>query len=292
MPPRHHGRVNEAEKRYAAYLDLHGYTWMAEPDYQKELGLLAPVVTRPDFLAERDGVRVACEVKHFETTRIRDELTLSGGYMSRRPEMAYKPLRWAMLEKADQLRPLSEAGIPLVIVLANPLGADVMLDAHHITAAMFGNGAFRIPIDLATGGAVEGAQGEWVLEEYGVFRSLKRGDRQQRENRHPHVSAIVVVHERRHASDWRDQVLSRYRVADASMDAAIDAVLAARKEIAAEVAAGTEPQGAYQWVSVYELETGHGVPLPSNWFDGPLDQRYGFYAPDRYGLLSGQPPSG
>lgn len=64
-----------------------------------------------------------------------------------------------------------QVGLPLVIVLANPLQADVMLDDHHVLAAMWGNPAFVIPIDTTTGAQAEGRESFLRLEDYGVFAS-------------------------------------------------------------------------------------------------------------------------
>lgn len=104
---------------------------------------------------------------------------------------------------------------------------------------------------------------------------------------------MLVVSERLHSADWREEVLSRYRVADHSMDAAIDAVFDAHARINAAIAAGEGPrEGAYQRVSVYEAD---GSAVPLDWFDGPRDVRYGFGAEGSYGRLparrdSAEPP--
>ena len=55
--------LNESEARFAAYLDSHGYAWEHEPDYEKRLGLEAPLPTRPDFLVSRDRAQAFCEVR-------------------------------------------------------------------------------------------------------------------------------------------------------------------------------------------------------------------------------------
>jgi hypothetical protein len=44
-------------------MDDHGYAWKHEPEYQAELGLAAPLPTKPDFLIERDGARGVAEVR-------------------------------------------------------------------------------------------------------------------------------------------------------------------------------------------------------------------------------------
>jgi hypothetical protein len=99
----------------------------------------------------------------------------------------------------------------LLVLLANPLGADVMLDEHHVQAAMWGNPGFVIPIDMSTGGRLEGREAYLRLENYGVFASpeVKRQGGRLGEPP-PHVSAVVVVHERPRSMDWREQVMHRH----------------------------------------------------------------------------------
>ena len=280
-------QLNEAERRFVAYLESHGYAWSHEPDYQRALGLSAPSPTTPDFLVRRDGDRAVCEVRQFEGTAIRDALALAGRYMTTGPEMILKPVRWALVEKAKQLLPLADARVPLVIVLANPRGADVILDQGHITAAMFGNASVRFPIDPRIGGMPEGAQPHLALEDYGVFRSpvLRDGRIVAWENRNPHVSAVAVVCERLHSTDWRECILDGYRSVDDTMEAGIDAMFEANREVSARVEAGEEPPGAYQWVNLYELDGEAAVPVPACWFNGSRDVRYGFRSEGAYGQL-------
>lgn len=284
--------LNEAEQRFAAYLDAHGYRWRHEPDYQAEFGLRARLETQPDFLFERRGSRAVGEVRQFETTHIRDRLSKSGGYGSLSPQEVYGSLRSGVWEKCKQLRPLSGAGVPLLVVLANPLNADVMLDPHHVQAAMWGNPRFVIPIDTTTGCPAEGHDSHWRLEDYGVFASPVIGDgtTDRWENRHPHVTAVLVVHERLHAMDWRDRVMRRHRASDSSFEAASDAAVKALDALGAAVARGEEPKGAYRWVTVYEVNGDEAVPLPVDWFRGPRDERYG-QTEGGYGRLPSGPSS-
>lgn len=283
--------MNEAEQRFVAYLQAHHYDWSHEPDYQARFGLGAPPATRPDFLVARGDRRAVAEVRQFETTHIRDRLARSGGPASLSPQEVYGSLRSGMWEKAEQLSPLADVGVPLLIVLANPLGADVMLDPHHVQAAMWGNPGFVIPIDTRTGGPVQGGHAHWRLEDYGVFASpvVEDGKVVSWENRHPHVSAVVVVHERLHAMDWREEVMHRYPAADASLGAAWEAALQAMEEINAAIERGEEPEGSYQWVTLYEVNGDQAAALPADWFDGPRDERYGF-TEGGYGRLSHDPP--
>lgn len=46
--------------------------------YEPDLG----VPTRPDFLVERDGIEVVCEVKEFTTTRFDELMALAAGFFS------------------------------------------------------------------------------------------------------------------------------------------------------------------------------------------------------------------
>lgn len=262
-----------------------------EPDYQAELGLPDPLETKPDFLIERDGSRAVAEVRQFETTHIRDRLAKSGGYATLSPQEVYGSLRSGIFEKAKQVRPLAGGGVPLLVVLANPLNADVILDEHHVQAAMWGNPGHVIPIDSTTGGPAEGYEAYWKLEDYGAFASslIEGGQMMGWENRHPHVTAVVVVHERPYSADWREEILARHRSPGRSMDAAIADTLAALREVEAAIERGEEPQGMYQWVSVYEVNGEEAVSLPAGWFSSPRDERYGFTPEGVYGRLGPEP---
>jgi hypothetical protein len=203
------------------------------------------------------------------------------------PKQLFGPQRFAMWEKAKQLRPFANAGVPLLIVLANPLGRLVGLDEFHVTAAMWGNPSVVIPIDTTTGAAAEDEDAYTLLENYGVFASPAESAAGL-ENRHPHITAVVVVHERLHSADWREQKLAHVQASDRSMDAAVDAYLEAQREIDAAVARGEEPAGSYRWVSVYEVNGDTAQPVPDGWFDGPRDERYGF-SDSGYGRLTPSP---
>jgi hypothetical protein len=279
--------MNEAEKRFAAYLDSHGYHWKHEPDYQLELGLQAPLATRPDFLITSGGTRTVGEVRQFETTHLREQLAKSGGRGFLSAKTVYGALRSGIFEKARQLRPLAGAGVPLLVVLANPLGADVMLDAHHVQAAMWGNPGYVFRVDGQTGEPAPEFPPFMRLQDYGVFaRPVMDGDRIVGwENRHPHVSAVVVVHERLHSDDWREEIIRRHPAADGSFDAAGEAAFAALKAVEAAASAGEEPEGAYQWVSVYDVNGDKAVPVPPDWFAGRRDERFGYTA-GGYGKLT------
>lgn len=282
--------LNEAEHLFAAYLDDHSYAWKHEPDYQAELGLAAPLATKPDFLIERGGHGAVAEVRQFESSVLQNHLSKIGRAGVVRPEKVFGAQRSAMYEKAQQLRPLSGAGVPLLIVLANPLGKLVPLDDWHVQVAMWGNAAVSVPIDTTTGGAAEGRAPYLQLENYGVFASpVKEGDQIVGwENRHSRITAVMVVHERPYSDDWREEIFARYRAPDRSRDAAIDAYQEAQHEIDEAIVRGEEPQGSYRWVSVFHVNGDNAEPLPAYWFDGPRDERYG-YTEGSYGRLPSEP---
>jgi hypothetical protein len=152
---------------------------------------------------------------------------------------------------------------------------------------MWGNPGFIIPIDPSTGGQAEGQEAYWKLEDYGAFASPIIEDSKVVgwENRHPHVTAVVVVHERLNSMEWREELMHRHPAADSSFDAASAAALEAVREIDAAIERGEEPDGAYRWVTMYEVNGDQAVPLPPDWFDGPRDERYG-YTGGGYGRLS------
>jgi hypothetical protein len=127
-----------------------------------------------------------------------------------------------------------------------------------------------------------------VLEDYGVFRSPVMDGAQivGWENRFPYVSAVAVIQERLNSTDWRQEIIERIPVADQSIDAASRAAFRAMKEVDSAVAAGEEPDGAYQWLELYECDGEDAVQLPSSWFGGTRDRRFGFLKTGAYGMLA------
>ena len=93
------------------------------------------------------------------------------------------------------------------------------------------------------------------------------------------------MHERADADDWRDEILGCQRPTASGLVSATDATFDGLQAIQAATAAGDKPSGAYQWLTLYELDIDNPVPVPKAWFNGPRDGRYGFSAPDRHVLL-------
>jgi hypothetical protein len=238
---------------------------------------------------KRRGDQAICEVRQFENSKLATALSRMVGPGALSPRDIYGTQRFALVEKAEQLRPFAGLGIPLIIALSNPLGVLLGLDQHHVEAAMFGNPGVAFLVDPKTGGKVEGDDPIYQLQEYGAFRTpiFEDGSIVGYENKHLHVSAVAIVCERTTAEDWREEIKSGHEPADESRHAALDASLAANEEIARRKAAGEEPHGAYQWIELYEVDPEEAAPVPSDWFNGPRDKRFGFSKPGSYGPLEG-----
>jgi hypothetical protein len=175
----------------------------------------------------------------------------------------------------EQLLPFAEASVPLAVVLANPLAADVMMDFHHVSHAILGNPKFTIAVGP---NAAPDAPGGYIAEDYGAFISITK---QGLVNHHPHVSAVVVVQERTHEADWIEQRLRQEpRVEDLSKTG--EEMVRFLKIVDEARIRGEVPEGSYRWVEVYDLSRNptppgfQGVPLARAVFSGPRDLWYGF----------------
>lgn len=126
-----------AELLFERYLHAHGYEWEHEPD----LG----IGTKPDYRILHSEFVVICEVKQFTTQAIRDLGREAGGPVVVPPHLMYRTIRAQLDSAARQLRPLDGRGLPLVIVLANPSAATVLLDPPTLFHAMYGDGGWVTP---------------------------------------------------------------------------------------------------------------------------------------------------
>ena len=235
------------ERLFEAYLDEHGYPpRVHEPD----LG----IKRRPDYLVHRNGEECVCEVKEFEETPGRSLRGRGGG--TRSMEVVLQPVRNKIRAAARQLKPLADSGMPLVVVLANPVHAVVPLGPREIVWAMYGDPAFRFAVDPRTGGPAD--DGRFIVTRNGKLR-----------NDHPYISAILVVSEREHAVDFYEQMAARN--AHLTANAKMDLIYGARD-------AGEVPEGSYHRVDVFTTMSPAAVPLPDTLFDGPNDRRFEFDA--------------
>ena len=266
-----------ADERFEAYLVDHGIPYEYEPPWQERLGVSADV--NPDFLIDSAGARVVAEVKQFQTTHITDRLTRSGGVATLGDREVFGHLRAKMTDTArEQLLPFAGVGVPLVVVLANPLGADVNMDFDHVAFAALGNMKARITIgpDGLPNDANEPAR--LVADGYGAFISVTD---KGLVNYHPNVSAVVVVHERTNKQDWIEVTLANDRDPEGLEDVGA-AMVRYLNTIRRLEEAGEAPEGSYRWVEVYDLSGNptapgfQGVPLPRAVFSGSRDRWYGF----------------
>ena len=104
------------------------------------------------------------------------------------PEHDYGPERFKMNDSTRQLLAFQGLGVPLVIVLANPVFSDVTLDVHTVAPAILGNDQVRV---LVGPDAPLDQEGVPTVGPHGTFR-YEHPDGGL-ENFPPHVSAVVVV---------------------------------------------------------------------------------------------------
>jgi hypothetical protein len=193
-----------AEIRFQIYGDEGGYGFDFEPDWNSEFG--SSFRKKPDFLA-RSGPAIF-EVREFETqakTRFQEEHNLWNEPIS--PIVTRKPLFYGIKEKAKQLEEFSVTGLPLIIGLTNPRGADVSLQPPELIATMFG-----APTSVtASAWHVESTVATRLSHEpgYGVFCGTDSDG--QPTNRWPHISGIAVL---THGVDYYD--LAGYRLGSGS----------------------------------------------------------------------------
>jgi hypothetical protein len=152
---------------------------------------------------------------------------------------------------ARQLKPLAGGPRPLVVVLANPHGADVNLGAEHVVHALYGNPAVTFALDAMTGETMTGLAA--FADRDGALTA-----------KHAYISAVVTVHERALEQDWLDDAAKRIH------GGAVEFLRYARQ--ARE--RGDIPDGSRRWVHVFHTEAaacGDAVRLSEAFFDGPQD---------------------
>src|ERR1700727_2259212 len=185
---------NESEERVRSYLETHGYIAEHDLDWRERFPEVE-TTKNPDFLVSRAGeVLAICEVKQWESSRVDKRLAVhrSGSFSS---EEMHKSAADAVQDASrEQLRPFADVGLPLVVVVANPLHCFVPLGREDIARSLFyfrtskqtlaGSDGLVRPIDV-------GALAE--ADENGVIF-----------NPHPHLSAVVVLHERTREQDFFD----------------------------------------------------------------------------------------
>jgi len=236
-----------SELLFEAYLTEHGYEFAHEPD----LG----IVKRPDYLISRTDTEAVCEVKQFETTVMRDRLGGVGrgvGMLSSRE--VFGAVRNQLDAAARQLKPLAGGQRPLVVVLGNPLAADVRLSPENVVWAMYGNPTVGFAIDSTTGELVSPPTS--FADQDGALTA-----------KHAYISAVATLHERDLDQDWADETAKRF---EKDPEGFLRYVNQARHR-------GDVPVGTRRWVHVFHTLSaceGDAVRLPDAFFDGPDDHAW------------------
>ena len=169
------GPTTPAEVAFAEYLDERGYDFEFEPPLGRH---------RPDFLVHpKLGPDALIEVEEFSgETTIFTSPTFDDAH-------ALKPIRNKIRDAARQLKEFEETGRPLVVALANPHGAQIILNPWSILAAMKGDLAYTFPVSRTTGG--QAGPGSYVLSRNGKLT-----------NDHAYISAVLLIHRYDHAVEW------------------------------------------------------------------------------------------
>lgn len=250
---------NEAERWFERYLHDHEY----EYDYEPDLG----VTKRPDFVIERNDVKVVCEVKAFEKVpALQKRLDGATGPVMASSDEVYGPMRSAVREAAAQLKPLADSGLPLVVVLANPLGYLIQLNMDHLIEAMFGNPGWAGKFDAEKG------QVEEMKFEYGRDGKLR--------NDHPYITGVLILREIDLEAEYQRKWGRERQKGRPKLTLVKDGIDGYAKAIEEEIADWEEhkktaaiPTGTAYAVDVLTTGSPSAVPLPENVFDGERDKR-------------------
>jgi hypothetical protein len=210
-----------SEAWFDTYLSAQGYTWEPEPD----LG----IPKRPDRLIHRDGLSAVCEVKQFDTDPFAWMGAGQSGWIDE-----HKPVRGAVKQAANQLRPLKGRGLPLVVVLANPNGYHLDLSGEQVVFALYGDDTLVFNVWKGDGPPPpdfpDPPEYKRVVGRNGQIRVVGQ-----------YISAVVMLHRRESDFDFRDE---------------------------AHV-----PEDEC-WVEVIPAISEEAVPLPDSFFNGPNDLRW------------------
>jgi hypothetical protein len=229
-------------------------------DPEPDLG----IEKNPDRLITWNGHEVVCEIKQFEANPF-DRLLGTFGTLSMRE--ALNPVRRKVMKASEQLKPLAESGLPLVVVLANPQGQPVQFSTREIIWALYGDPIIEIPINTKTGGPAGEAQ--HTVGRNGQIRM-----------QHQYLSAIVALRHREHVQDWSDQnweqVKAENPIEAGDYDAVVELGKIAMDRAQEAKARGEIPEGGYFRAEVFTTLSETAAPLPRDVFDGPRDTRWDY----------------
>jgi hypothetical protein len=156
-------RKTRSEQRFERYLESRGLEFQFEPDLGTH--------SQPDYKVSVGQVDAIVEVKEFATTWLSDRLSSIGSTTALRPTRA---VRKRITRAAEQLAELAGTGASLVIVISNPLQADVDLDPERVWASSYFDGG---PLQ---------------------------------DNRADHISAVAILHRRTAAQEFAEENVRRW----------------------------------------------------------------------------------
>ena len=176
-----------SELWFERYLRDHGLE--GAHDHHPDLG----VSQRPDYRVTRGPDVAICEVKEFTISKIIKRFADVGPRqpMSLSNDEVYGSVRNKISVAAkEQLKPVRDRNEALVVVLADPHGVYAPLgQPDDIIAAMYGNQAYSIAVNLPEG---QSGDGQLIFTRDGALTA-----------KHRDVSAIATLHRGTHADDAR-----------------------------------------------------------------------------------------
>ncbi len=266
-------RWTQSETLFAEYLTTHGYQLERDLDWRSRFGL--DTSKNPDFLLSRAREELGiCEVKEFTDTPV--DRRLAAGCSSGPGTELYSSAGDAVRQAAgEQLRPFADVGLPLVVVLANPHGKVVALAPNTMPMSLFGI-TETVVFDVGPG-APTSMNPRFILSGPGALVDERPAFRAKQP--HPYLSAVVVLHARREADTYFEDMRAQQRRArpPRSDEEAIENDLIALDAFDHADQEGRVPSGEYEWVTVFDLSAHpqfRGTPLPSRVFDGNRDLRF------------------
>lgn len=246
-------------ERYAREQGLGGWD-----DHHPDLGAKGPC---PDYRLSRDQAAAICEVKEFRTRWLDRLFDGRRGAVTTSAKPVYRAVRNAVGDAAkQQLRPYIDRGEPLVIVLANPHGAQVHLDEpNEVLAALYGNPVVQGSVDPATGQA-------------GPMRGMYGRDGVLSES-HLYIGAVVTLHSRTNADDYWDRWSDENRHKWEGIEDSAKAAKVVLEERTREEGRARIPEGDYLYVHVFETKSsveGEAAPLSRELFNSERDDRWAY----------------
>lgn len=248
----------DGEELFERYLDRWGYT---ERAHHPE-SLNPP--KKPDYLITMVSGQAVVEVESFTTLGLFKHAQ-PGVAMSRSQKQSLSPVRRAITHAAEQLKGIE--GLPLVVVLANPLNRPLPLNSPMIISAMYGDLEFAFNPD-------GDEPHRWQAGRNGRLYAAD-GQGGERGN-HDYVSAVAVVRDGENVKAW----------ANAWWDAHQGEYLSPADALKDIEAASVEAPEPAITLDVFETVSERCVPLPRDVFFHAGDTRWGQTGPGQYGLLA------